>query len=290
MAVDPYIGEISIVAFDYAPPGWLPCDGRLLQINENQALFALIGNRYGGNQSQKTFALPDLRGRIPLGVGLGPTLTPRTLGQQGGAEQMALKTAQLPAHVHSVVAHSHTMPHAHALTAHSHLMPHNHSVGSHNHSMPHTHDLASHTHTTTHGHGMNASGSIDNNEPTGHFPSAIFVSAGTAKAFGNAAGKVMNSGVVAQDSTPSGGPSVANTGASSTPNTGDANGGNTGDPSSASTGNAGSGTTGDCSANTGATALNSDPTGAGAKVDIVAPFLCLNFIIAVQGIFPTRGD
>ena len=73
---EPYIGQISIYAFNFAPRGWMPCDGRLLPIAQYQALFALIGTTYGGN-GVTTFALPDLRGRIVVGPGNGPGLTPK---------------------------------------------------------------------------------------------------------------------------------------------------------------------------------------------------------------------
>jgi microcystin-dependent protein len=97
---EPFLGAVEEFAGNFAPRGWALCDGRLLQINTNQALFALLGNTYGGN-GQTTFALPDLRGRIPVGVGTGPGLTPIILGEQGGQENVTLATANLPAHKHT---------------------------------------------------------------------------------------------------------------------------------------------------------------------------------------------
>jgi microcystin-dependent protein len=104
-----YLGEIRWVPYSFAPVGWASCDGQLLLITENEGLFALIGTRYGGN-GQTTFALPDLRGRMPLHVGMGPGLTNRSLGEAGGAEAHALTAAQLPAHDHVLGSHTHGIP------------------------------------------------------------------------------------------------------------------------------------------------------------------------------------
>ncbi len=83
--VEPFVAEIEIFAFDFAPQGWAYCNGQLLPIAQNQALFSLIGTYYGGN-GQTTFGLPDLRGRVPLHFGSGPGLTTKSIGQQGGTE------------------------------------------------------------------------------------------------------------------------------------------------------------------------------------------------------------
>lgn len=101
--MDGFTGEIRLMAFNFTPRGWLPCDGRLLLINQNQALFALLGTTFGGD-GMKTFALPDLRGRVPVHQGQGTGLTHRTFGETGGAETVTLTTAQLPAHTHSLSA------------------------------------------------------------------------------------------------------------------------------------------------------------------------------------------
>ena len=91
----PYIGEIRMFAGNFPPAGWAFCDGQLLSISENDALFALIGTTYGGD-GQSTFGLPDLRGRVPVHVGNG-----YVLAETGGAESVTLTTAQIPGHTHS---------------------------------------------------------------------------------------------------------------------------------------------------------------------------------------------
>lgn len=98
-----YIGEIRLFAGNYAPEGWAMCDGRLLAIGDNDALFSLIGTTYGGD-GRSTFALPDLRGRLPMGQGAGPGLMPRSIGQQLGTENVSLLEQQIPAHSHNFVA------------------------------------------------------------------------------------------------------------------------------------------------------------------------------------------
>lgn len=101
MAIEPFLGEIQMVGFNFAPRGWALCDGQLLPISQNSALFALLGTTYGGN-GQTTFALPDLRGRFPLHPGQGPGLSPRTQGEVGGAESVVLTATQMPQHVHGL--------------------------------------------------------------------------------------------------------------------------------------------------------------------------------------------
>ena len=96
---DPYIGEIRMFGGNFAPAGWALCEGQLLAISENDALFTLIGTTYGGD-GQTTFALPDLRGRLPIHAGTGPGLSPRTIGEQTGVEDVTLTTSQLPLHTH----------------------------------------------------------------------------------------------------------------------------------------------------------------------------------------------
>ena len=102
---NPYIGEIRLFAGNFAPVGFAFCNGQLLAISENSALFALIGTIYGGD-GQTTFALPDLRGRLPMHQGTGPGLTTRVIGQQFGTETVTLTTAQIPAHSHPVLCSS----------------------------------------------------------------------------------------------------------------------------------------------------------------------------------------
>lgn len=98
-----YIGQIICVGFAFAPYGWHFCDGSILNIAENEALFSLIGTTYGGD-GQSTFALPDLRGRTPVGTGQLGTAGSYSLGQNGGAENVTLLVSQYPAHRHPLSA------------------------------------------------------------------------------------------------------------------------------------------------------------------------------------------
>lgn len=100
---DAYAGEIRMFGGDYAPPGWHKCDGTLLSVSTYQVLFSLLGTTYGGD-GVKTFGIPDLRGRIPVGQGQGPGLTNRVMGQAFGSETVALTQDQLPGHTHSFAA------------------------------------------------------------------------------------------------------------------------------------------------------------------------------------------
>jgi microcystin-dependent protein len=95
-----FLGEIKIFAGNFAPTGWALCDGSLLPISQNTALFSLLGTTYGGNGTT-TFALPDLRGRFPMHPGTGANLTPRNLGDVGGQETVTLTAAQMPVHTHT---------------------------------------------------------------------------------------------------------------------------------------------------------------------------------------------
>jgi len=98
---DPTIGEITIFAGNFAPRSWADCDGQLLSISQYTALFSILGTTYGGNGTS-TFALPDLRGRVPIHTGSGPGLTTRQMGQIGGLESSTLSVANMPAHGHAV--------------------------------------------------------------------------------------------------------------------------------------------------------------------------------------------
>jgi len=100
---DPFIGEIRLFAGTYAPQGWLACDGSPQSISEYELLYTLIGTMYGGD-GVSTFALPDLRNRLPVGQGTGPSLTPRVMGQTFGVSEVALTQAQMPAHTHTIQA------------------------------------------------------------------------------------------------------------------------------------------------------------------------------------------
>lgn len=94
-----YIGQILLFAGTFAPRGWAYCHGQLLSIQQNSALFSILGTTYGGNGTTN-FGLPDLRGRVPMGTGQGPGLTPRSLGEIGGTESVTLTLQHLPAHQH----------------------------------------------------------------------------------------------------------------------------------------------------------------------------------------------
>ncbi|PPD42616.1 MAG: phage tail protein [Methylobacter sp.] len=100
---EPYVGEIIIFGGTYAPRGWAFCDGQLLSISEYDVLFAIIGTTYGGD-GQNTFALPDLRGRIPIGTGQGPGLSNQVIGERAGVESVTLTTNQMPIHNHALLA------------------------------------------------------------------------------------------------------------------------------------------------------------------------------------------
>ena len=102
---EPFVAEIRIFAGNFAPRSWAFCDGTLLPISQNTALFSLIGTTYGGD-GRTTTALPNLKGRAPMHPGRGPGLIDRRLGQVGGAEEHTLSTAETPAHNHSLRASS----------------------------------------------------------------------------------------------------------------------------------------------------------------------------------------
>ena len=95
---EPFLGELKLMAFNFAPKGWALCNGQFMTINQNQALFSLLGTMYGGN-GQTTFALPNLRGRVPMHVGAG-----FNQGQSGGQDAHTLTSQEMPAHNHPVNA------------------------------------------------------------------------------------------------------------------------------------------------------------------------------------------
>ena len=100
---EPFLGQIAMFVGSFAPRGWALCDGQLLQISQYDALFSIIGTRYGGD-GRITFALPDLRGRVPVHAGSGTGLTHRVLGQKGGHEEVQLNKSDLPGPADAVVA------------------------------------------------------------------------------------------------------------------------------------------------------------------------------------------
>ena len=103
MPSEPFLGEIYLSGINFAPRGYAICAGQILSIAQNTALFSLLGTTYGGN-GQTTFALPDLRGRVPVGQGQGPGLANKTLGEVAGVEAVTLIATQMPAHTHPLKA------------------------------------------------------------------------------------------------------------------------------------------------------------------------------------------
>ncbi|MDH4655554.1 tail fiber protein [Pseudomonas sp. JS3066] len=97
---DPFLGEIRMVGFNFAPRGWALCQGQVMSIAQNSALFSLLGTLYGGN-GQVTFGLPDYRGRSPVGQGQGPGLSPIDIGEVSGTENVTILSNQMPAHTHT---------------------------------------------------------------------------------------------------------------------------------------------------------------------------------------------
>jgi len=102
---DPFVAEIRIFPFNFAPKGWAWCDGQLLPLSQNTALFSLLGTTYGGD-GKSNFALPDLQGRAPMHPGQGPGLSLHDLGETGGSETVSLLESEMPAHSHAIMTHS----------------------------------------------------------------------------------------------------------------------------------------------------------------------------------------
>ena len=100
---EPFVGEIRMFAGNFAPRGWAYCDGQLLAVTQNDALFSLLGTIYGGD-GRTTFGLPDMRGRIPIHAGDGPGLSTRRLGAKAGTEEETLTVGELPSHTHRMRA------------------------------------------------------------------------------------------------------------------------------------------------------------------------------------------
>jgi microcystin-dependent protein len=100
---DPFVAEIRIFPFNFAPKGWAWCDGQLLPLSQNTALFSLLGTTYGGD-GKSTFGLPDLKGRTPMHPGQGPGLSQHFLGEIAGSETVTLLQSEIPAHVHALRA------------------------------------------------------------------------------------------------------------------------------------------------------------------------------------------
>lgn len=102
---DPFVAEIRIFPFNFAPKGWAWCDGQLMPLSQNTALFSLLGTTYGGD-GKSNFALPDLQGRAPMHPGQGPGLSLHDLGETGGSETVTLLESEIPSHTHAVRASS----------------------------------------------------------------------------------------------------------------------------------------------------------------------------------------
>src|SRR5712672_3311544 len=102
---DPFVAEIRIYPFNFAPKGWAWCDGQLLPLSQNTALFSLLGTTYGGD-GKSTFALPNLQGAAPMHPGQGPGLSLYDLGEQSGSETVTLLYSEMPLHSHTALAHS----------------------------------------------------------------------------------------------------------------------------------------------------------------------------------------
>jgi microcystin-dependent protein len=101
--MEPFLGQLMLVPYNFAPQGWAFCNGQIMSIAQNSALFSLLGTTYGGN-GQTTFALPDLRGRVAISAGQGPGLQNYSLGEVAGSESVTLISTQMPAHTHLVGA------------------------------------------------------------------------------------------------------------------------------------------------------------------------------------------
>jgi microcystin-dependent protein len=99
----PFVAEIRMFGFNFAPTGWAQCNGQLLPISQNTALFSLLGTFYGGD-GKSTFALPNLQGNVPIHQGQGPGLSEYFIGQQGGSQSVTLLNSEMPAHSHSFTA------------------------------------------------------------------------------------------------------------------------------------------------------------------------------------------
>lgn len=119
---DPFVAEIRIFPFNFAPKGWAWCDGQLMPLSQNTALFSLLGTTYGGN-GKSNFALPDLQGRAPMHPGQGPGLSLHDLGESGGSETVTLLESEIPAHSHPMRAATLDLADVNLVSANSSFAP-----------------------------------------------------------------------------------------------------------------------------------------------------------------------
>src|SRR5512147_2192032 len=103
LMADPFVAEIRIFPFNFAPKGWAFCDGQLMPLSQNTALFSLLGTTYGGD-GKSTFALPDMQGNVPMHPGQGPGLSLHDLGEAGGSETVTLLESEIPSHTHALMS------------------------------------------------------------------------------------------------------------------------------------------------------------------------------------------
>jgi microcystin-dependent protein len=225
--MDPFVGEIRAFAGDFAPTGWFLCQGQELDIAPYTALFSLIGNRYGGNGTTK-FCLPNLQGRVMIGVGTSPSGAQYNIAQHGGIEQATISIANLPPHTHAGASPAHT----HGVTVPAHT--HSYDVP------PHTHPLSPQCDSSS---GSEA-------DPSGKYP-------GQGGAYSTGHGQTMGALVTGQSTDIPGttGPSAAVSGTSA-------------------------GT---------AAAITIQTTGNGVPIATVPLYVAVSYIIAYEGIFPSRG-
>ena len=101
--MDPFVAEIRIFPFNFAPKGWAVCNGQIMPLSQNVALFSLLGTTYGGD-GKSTFALPDLQGRVPMHPGIGPGLSEHVLGEAAGSDAVSWVDAEMPQHAHALMA------------------------------------------------------------------------------------------------------------------------------------------------------------------------------------------
>lgn len=254
---DPFVGEIRAVAFNYAPEGWLLCSGQVLPVSQYQALFALLGNMYGGDGVQN-FALPDLRGRSIVHVGAVPALPPVTLGQNTGAPMVLLSASMLPAHTHQATF---TDPgHTHSISG---VPPHTHSF-----AVPCSDGTGSATTVTP--------------SPVGAFPSAstgIDANLNIVVGEVNAVADVVASSVSAVPGAPF--PTLSDTPLYAKSSNNTMGGGTTGPA-------VGSGSVPSGAAQTGATVAVVPTPAPTTAVPTLSPGLGLYYIIATVGIWPPR--